>query len=321
MIKFNKNLEGNKQSDQENGGSCAKLSNLFNPKARNIFLSFIIFLCLTSCQSLESDPVHSEPKILKDIPYGKDIRNTMNVYLPPQDKNSPVIFMVHGGAWWTGDKAYKSVVENKVNRWVTRGFIFISANYRLLPKADPLQQAADVARALAVAQNNAPHWGGDASKFVLMGHSAGSHLVAVLSASPSIALDLGAKPWLGSVLIDSGALDVVKIMKRAHFRLYDNAFGSDIAYWKSVSPFHLLKTAQSPFLAICSTKREDDPCSQATEFVKKASSLGMRANVLKVNMSHRDTNIQLGKDLDYTEAVELFLATLDKSIKQLLTKS
>ena len=26
MIKFNKNLEGNKQSDQENGGSCAKLS-------------------------------------------------------------------------------------------------------------------------------------------------------------------------------------------------------------------------------------------------------------------------------------------------------
>ena len=42
--------------------------NLFNPKARNIFLSFIIFLYLTSCQSLASDPVHSVPKILKDIP-------------------------------------------------------------------------------------------------------------------------------------------------------------------------------------------------------------------------------------------------------------
>ena len=294
--------------------------NLFNPKARNIFLSFIIFLYLTSCQSLASDPVHSVPKILKDIPYGKDIRNTMDVYLPSQAKNSPIIFMVHGGAWWTGDKAYKSVVENKVSRWVARGFIFISANYRLLPKADPLQQASDVARALAVAQNNAHHWGGDASKFVLMGHSAGSHLVAVLSASPSIALDLGARPWLGTVLIDSGALDVVKIMERKHFHLYDNAFGSDVAYWKSVSPFHLLKTAQSPFLAICSTKRKNDSCSQATEFVKKASSLGMRANVLKVNMSHRDTNIQLGKNLDYTEAVELFLATLDKSIKQMLKK-
>lgn len=59
MIKFNINLEGDQQFDQENGGSRAKLLNLFNPKTRNIFLSFIIFLCLTSCQSLESDPVHS----------------------------------------------------------------------------------------------------------------------------------------------------------------------------------------------------------------------------------------------------------------------
>ena len=31
MIKFNNNLEGDQQFDQENGGSCAKLSNLFNP--------------------------------------------------------------------------------------------------------------------------------------------------------------------------------------------------------------------------------------------------------------------------------------------------
>ncbi len=281
---------------------------------------FMMLLCPLSCRGLESAPAFSESKILQDIPYGEDDRNKMDVYLPSHAKNAPVIFMVHGGAWRIGDKASKAVVENKVNRWVSKGLIFISINYRMLPKADPYKQATDVAKALAFAQNKSPSWGGDSSKFVLMGHSAGSHLIAMLAASPSIAFDLGVKPWLGTISIDSGALDVVEIMERKHFRFYNKAFGRDIDYWKSVSPFHLLKKAQAPFLAICSTKRKDDSCSQSIKFVDKASLLGMRASVLKVNISHRETNVELGKDPTYTMAVESFLATLDKSIKQALTK-
>ena len=281
---------------------------------------FMILLCLLSCRGLESSPVFSGSKILQDISYGEDDRNKMDVYFPSHAKNAPVIFMVHGGAWRIGDKASKAVVENKVNRWVQKGFVFISTNYRMLPKAAPHKQATDVAKALAFAQNNSSSWGGDPSKFILMGHSAGSHLIAVLAASPSIAFDLGVKPWLGTVSIDSGALDVVEIMERKHLRFYDKAFGRDIDYWKSVSPFHLLKKAQAPFLAICSTKRKDGVCSQSIKFVKKASSLGMRASVLKVDFSHKETNVELGKDPVYTLAVESFLATLETSIKQALTK-
>ena len=67
--------------------------------------------------------------------------------------------MVHGGAWRMGDKAASNVVENKVARWVPRGVLFISANYRLLPEADALAQANDVARALARAQEVAARLG------------------------------------------------------------------------------------------------------------------------------------------------------------------
>lgn len=72
-----------------------------------------------------------------------------------------MIFMVHGGAWMIGDKGNKGVVDNKVKRWAPQGFVFISANYRLCPAADPLKQARDVARALAFAQSQAGSFGAD----------------------------------------------------------------------------------------------------------------------------------------------------------------
>ena len=153
-----------------------------------------------------------------------------------------------------------------------------------------------------------------------MGHSAGAHLVSVLATSPSIAFSHGAKPWLGTVSIDTATLNLVDTMERKHFRFYDKVFGDDIGYWKSVSPFHLLQKPQAPFLAICSTQRKDGACSQAEQFVKKATSLNMQANVLKVDLSHREANANLGKDSTYTKAVESFLATLHSSVKQVLTK-
>lgn len=252
-------------------------------------------------------------RLVRDVAYGTDDQQRMDIYLPQKAAGAPVIFMVHGGGWRRGDKAAKAVVENKVTRWVARGFIFISANYRLLPKADPLEQAQDVASALAAAQGKVAVWGGDPAKFILMGHSAGAHLVALLASSPTMAMTMGARPWLGTVALDSAALDVVEIMQARHFRLYDPAFGSDPAYWRKASPFHELSANATPFLAVCSTRRSDS-CSQARRFVAKAASLSVRASVLEEDLSHRDINQRLGLEGGYTDAVESFMGALDKSV-------
>ncbi len=281
---------------------------------------FVILLILTACGSLREEVVSPNIRVLKNIAYGDDIKHTMDVYLPSIVKDAPVILMVRGGAWRTGDKTNRTVVENKVSRWVKKGFVFVSINYRLLPHAGPLTQVNDVAKALATAKKNAPLWGGDASRFVLMGHSAGAHLVSVLAAAPAMAFDHGAVPWLGTVSIDTGALDVPSIMERDHHHFYDAAFGKNRAYWGKVSPLHLLKTASAPFLAICSSRRSDNPCTVADRFVEKAQGLGMQARVLRVDMSHRQANGLLGKDAVYTSAVETFLAGLDESIKQFLSR-
>ena len=250
-------------------------------------------------------------RLLKDVPYANEGKQRMDVYLPRQPAGAPVIFMVHGGAWRLGDKDARAVVENKVARWVPQGFIFISTNYRLLPDTAPLEQAEDIARALATAQAKAASWGGDPTRFILMGHSAGAHLVALVATSPEIVRRAGAKPWLGSVLLDSAALDVVTIMQARHARFYDRAFGKDPAYWRAVSPLHGLSENTAPLLAVCSSQRSES-CPQASRFFEKATALGVRASVLQQDRSHQEINQQLGLANPYTDAVEVFMGSLSQ---------
>jgi arylformamidase len=257
-------------------------------------------------------------QVVRDVAYGSDAHQRFDVYRPAQAAAAaPVIFLVHGGGWRRGDKAMRAVVENKVARWVPRGFVVISTNYRLLPGTDPLEQAADVARALAAAQQQAASWGGDGKRFILIGHSAGAHLVALLASAPDIATHAGAAPWLGTVALDSAAFDVTQIMQARHMRLYDQAFGRDSAYWSQVSPFHVLTRAGAPLLAVCSSRR-DDSCAQAARYVGKAKQLGMRASVLQQDMSHKEINERLGADPGYTQAIESFLRSLDTVVAKTL---
>jgi arylformamidase len=218
--------------------------------------------------------------------------------------------MVHGGAWMIGDKGANAVVINKANRWLPKGYVFISVNYRLLPKANPLEQAKDVAKALAAAQAKAKDWGADASRFLLMGHSAGAHLVSLVSADGDMALSQGAKPWLGTVALDSASMDVVQTMEASHRRFYDRVFGSDPAFWREVSPVHRLKSKPvAPFLLVCSSKR-DDSCPQAQGFASKISAVGGQATVVQQALSHMEINKQLGTAGGYTDAVESFLRSV-----------
>lgn len=255
--------------------------------------------------------------VRRNIAYGDHPAQRFDVYAPEQARGAPVLLMVHGGAWIAGDKDAERIIANKLARWLPRGFVFVIVNYRLLPEAGPLDQARDVAYALAAAQEQAATWGADRSKFILIGHSAGAHLLALLAAQPELAAAAAARPWLGTILLDSGALDVPAIMKERHLALYDRAFGKNPAYWQAVSPYHQLRRETAPLLAVCSSRRSD-ACPQARQFAARAEALGSRAVVLEQDLSHTDLNQQLGDDTRYTAAVEAFMRGLSRSVDRAL---
>jgi acetyl esterase/lipase len=241
-----------------------------------------------------------------DLAYGASVDQRLDVYLPERMHAAPIIIMVHGGAWMFGDKANRGVVEPKATHWTQKGYAFVSVDYRLLPQASPLEQANDVADALAYVQAHAAGWGADPSRVVLMGHSAGAHLVSLLSSSPFIATARGARHWLGTVSLDSGAIDVPGIMNAPHARFYDRVFGNDPAQWQQASPMDRLGRDALPILLVCSSKRPES-CLHNRAYAAKAQGLGVRASVLMEPLTHAEINATLGGPGDYTAAVDKFL--------------
>jgi len=248
--------------------------------------------------------------VRRDLAYYSSPVQRLDVYRPERVHAAPIIVMVHGGAWMFGDKTSRGVVGAKALHWTQAGYAFVSVDYRLLPEAGPLEQANDVADALAYVQKHAAEWGADPSRIVLMGHSAGAHLVSLLSSSPSIATARGAKRWLGTVSLDSGAIDVPAIMKGPHAGLYDRAFGNDPAQWRLASPIDRLEQNAVPILLVCSSKRLES-CPHNRAYAAKAQGWGVRASVLAEPLTHAEINATLGESDSYTDAVDRFLHGLD----------
>lgn len=251
-------------------------------------------------------------RAVRNVVYGADPAQRFDVYLPNGVRHVPVFFFVHGGGWANGDKTNPGV-ENKIDFWLAKGYAVISANYRMLPEAAPLQQARDVAQAVATAQRRAGEWNLDPAHFVLAGHSAGAHLVALLGADPKLLAAVGAQRPLGVVSLDSGALDVPALMGMPRLpKLYRNAFGDDENYWVSTSPQHQLGRAALPMLIVCSSERRfpSSPCDEGRKLAQKAAQLGVRMEVLSEPMSHAEINRELGLPSAYTEAVAKFVDSL-----------
>lgn len=246
-------------------------------------------------------------RIWRDQAYGQDPRQRYDVYAPQEARQAATLFLVHGGGWRFGDKRADNVVTAKVAHWTAQGYIVISTNYRLLPDADPLVQARDVATAVASAQRDSARWGGDPDRFVLMGHSAGAHLSALLAAAPTFLAQ--ARPVRGAVLLDSAVLDTERFMAKPHPKLYTDAFGNDPAYWRASSPYAQLTAPGVPLLAVCSARRLES-CAQARTFVARANRLGRRAQVLEQDLSHGEINAELGRASAYTAAVDRYLRSL-----------
>jgi acetyl esterase/lipase len=273
-------------------------------------------------------------KLIEDVLYGSTPEQMVDIYLPKGKPRPQVLFLVHGGAWEFGDRKSKKFIEHKLKRWVSKGYIMISVGYRLLPKANLIAQANDVAEALFVMQQKVQEWGASSDQFVLIGHSAGAHLVSLISVGLSnsdlVDQSLGStsgaiinsdtqsteeklllkfKPVLATISLDSALLNAPFLMLQGHPDLYDRALGADPKFWEKISPVHQLKGKVSPFYLVCSENQENS-CSQAEEFSKKIKKFASSVEVKKMNISHGEVNEQLGLDNQYTRDIEGFLSKL-----------
>ena len=131
-----------------------------------------------------------EVETIKDVSYydGADrdkLKHKLDLYLPKGLKDYPVLFFVHGGAWVMGDKDDFGVYAAFAGAFTKLGIGVVVTNYRLSPGVKHPDHVKDVARAFDWTVKNIGKHGGDKDRVFLCGHSAGAHLVSLLTTDPS----------------------------------------------------------------------------------------------------------------------------------------
>jgi acetyl esterase len=121
---------------------------------------------------LANSPKHNV-KVIKDIAYGPDKRNLLDVYskMPGPRNPEPILVFFHGGGFTSGDKSY---YKNIGNYFAMNNVMTIIPSYRLAPGHKWPSGAEDVAQVLKWIVLNAGTLGGDPKKIFMMGHSAGA---------------------------------------------------------------------------------------------------------------------------------------------------
>ncbi|QIG80676.1 alpha/beta hydrolase [Stakelama tenebrarum] len=196
----------------------------------------------------------------REIAYGGDSLQRLDYY-PAPAAGAPLIVFVHGGGWKRGDKG-NATGETKVRHFHDRGYAFASINYRLVPDSTVEQQATDVAHALGYLITHAPELGFDASRIVLMGHSAGAHLAALVGTDPRYLRDagLGLDALDGVILLDGAAYDVSAQIAEGNRFMHDTyvqAFGENPARQRALSPLHQAAAPNAPAFLILHVQRDD----------------------------------------------------------------
>ncbi len=100
----------------------------------------------------------------------------------PAPEGAPVLVYVHGGAWVIGDKRQQG--RPMLFELARRGWVCVTINYRLSPKAAWPDQLVDCKRAIAWLRAHVGEFGGDPEFIAVSGASAGGHLCSMLALTP-----------------------------------------------------------------------------------------------------------------------------------------
>ncbi len=152
-----------------------------------LFISFSVFYYGCNIEPGISPDNTSGTSNLKDtvmtnVNYGNHVRHKYDIYLPAgRDKNTPVIVMIHGGAWKAGQKEdFNYYVQLIKNNW--KNVAIVNINYRLASLKDKIHHEAmmeDIKSAISDVISKSSNYNISTTRFGMIGASAGGQLAMI----------------------------------------------------------------------------------------------------------------------------------------------
>lgn len=260
-------------------------------------------------------------RVTRDVPYATaHERQVLDVYAPDGAKNLPVVFWIHGGGWQAGNKSMVGVKPKAFNE---AGFVFVAINYRLLPTVDMGELTGDVATALGWVHKNIAAYGGDPNRLLVMGHSAGGQLAALMCTDEKYAKAQGFSLTTikACVPVDADTFDIPAIIEVAetrarahHLPLPTNGhrqkFGNDAEKHRDFSAVtHVAPNKGIPPFLILHITGNADTSAQARRLANVLQDAHISAKVVGRDLTHEALNDAIGvPDDPVTKEVFSFVA-------------
>jgi acetyl esterase/lipase len=215
---------------------------------------------------------------ITNVPYvdGGGPQQQLDLYIPTEQKNMPLVVYIHGGGWEHGDKAGDSLNPNNL-QLLWDGYAMASVNYRLAPGAIWPAQIQDCKAAIRWLKAHAQQYGYDGNRVGVIGESAGGQLVAVLgTTSGNKTFDVGE-----NLDLSSDVTCVVDLFGPADFTVFEGKFsflgGSpkdhpELA--RSASPISYVHKDEPPILVVHGTRDQLVPYMQAELLVNALDKVG-----------------------------------------------
>ena len=220
-------------------------------------------------------------RAVRNISYGDaGVRNRLDVWKRadlPADAKAPVLFQVHGGAWMMGQK--EGQAEPLMAHLAERGWVCVTTNYRLSPKATWPDHIVDVKKALAWTKATIAEHGGDPNFVVITGGSAGGHLSSLAALTPHVRdFQPGfedADTSVAAAVPFYGVYDFVNRhgTSRADMegflgqRVFKSTLAEDRERWEQASTISHVGSHAPPFFVLHGTNDSLVPVEQARTFV------------------------------------------------------
>ena len=274
---------------------------------RSTLVSRLFIVLLAFCGTFGVTEQVSAYQLTDGIRYSGNLK--LDVYQPDGgrglfSRKKPVVVYVHGGGWVKGDR--KRVY--KMPEWLTsKGYVFVAMDYRKIPSTTIDGQVRDVTRAVSWVRRNIRRYNGDPNRIVLMGHSAGAHLSALIAAQGKAA---GLR---GIIPNDVQAYDLIAYAaKRGSIgSMFGTAFTNEPKNWIRWSPStYARKTKRMPpHLILYSKSQGERRRSISVGYANLIKGLGTRTEVFHgTRYSHGAIAARLGRPGDAASAaIERFL--------------
>jgi len=224
---------------------------------------------------------------LTNIPYvtGGDRFQQLDLYVPADRRGEPLIVVVHGGGWVSGDKAGDSLNPVPLDL-LWDGYAIASINYRLAPAATWPAQIQDCKAAIRWLRAHANDYGYDPNRVGAYGESAGGHLAAVLgTSSGTTTFDVGENLGYSSAVscaadmfgpTDPIALAPTPLGQGVLPQLFGGPVQEHLDLARSANPITYVHRDEPPMLVVHGTDDALVPYSQSVLLVRAMRNAGAR---------------------------------------------